>query len=103
MAYIIKDDLGEYVNLAQITELTSLLVGTNIPFELTYLWKTPHIEYPSKENCVFSVICHSGAFGADQGLLEIMYCDTQEVEGYLTAKQIYEKIKKHDSLTNKRY
>lgn len=103
MAYVIKDELGNYIDLKEITELVTLLVGTNIPFELTYFRNTPHIEYPSKNNCIYSVICHSGALGSEQGLLEIMYCESMEVEGHLTAKQVYEKIKKHHSLENKRY
>ena len=41
-----------------------------------------------------SVICHFGSMGYEEGLLEMWNYDEAEPEGYLTAKQVIEKIKK---------
>lgn len=58
--------------------------------------------YPEDgENRVCSIILHSGSYGREQGLLEIMgllkpdeeQCD--DVVGYLTADDVFERIKAH--------
>ena len=56
--------------------------------------------YPNKENRVCDVILHIGSYGREQGLLEIMGLVDEEkvgdeVEGYLTADECFNRIKKH--------
>lgn len=60
--------------------------------------------YPEDgENRVCSIILHSGSYGREQGLLEIMgllkpdeeTCDGDDVAGYLTAEDVFERIKAH--------
>lgn len=80
-------------------KLIPMLCKNNIPFDLTINLGRPQIWYPSFENPVFDVICHRNSYGHEQGLLEIMglVSDTLEdhVEGYLTAEEVFELIKKH--------
>ena len=53
---------------------------------------------PSKEKHDWDVICHPGSYGYEEGLLEIMGSITRndEVEGYLTAEDVIERIEEHD-------
>lgn len=44
------------------------------------------------KNHDFSIICHFGSWGYKEGLLEMMI-DGREPEGYLTAEEVFEKIK----------
>ncbi len=51
----------------------------------------------NKETGMFEwdAICHYGSFGYKQGLLEVMgIITTEEVEGYLTAADIIERLEK---------
>lgn len=51
----------------------------------------------SKDTCgdryVWDVICHKGSYGYEQGLLEMWGKNMNDPEGYLTAKECFEKIK----------
>ena len=41
----------------------------------------------------WDVICHMGSYGYEQGLLEMWGKNMDEPEGYLTAKECFERIK----------
>ena len=43
----------------------------------------------------FSVICGKYSYGSDQQLLELKFDDENDVYGYLTGKECFEKIKQH--------
>lgn len=65
------------------------------------------IKYEKNDNfCVCSVICGYGSYGYEEGLLEIMGLLTPEEEqldsvaGYLTADDVFNRIKKHWEETN---
>lgn len=50
-------------------------------------------------NTVFDAICHPGSYGYEQGLLEVMngtmiLAKGDDVEGWLTAKEIEKRVKK---------
>lgn len=84
----------------QILRLGSMLQAANIPFEIRDCWDGYQICYPFREECVSDAICHSGSYGHQQGLLEIMGLVNEEevgdeVEGYLTAEQVFERWQKH--------
>lgn len=84
----------------QILRLGSMLQADNIPFEIRKCYDGYQICYPSKEECVSDAICHSGSYGHQQELLEIMgLVDEEEVgnsvEGWLTAEQVFERWQKH--------
>ena len=84
------------INVAEILKLADMLDSANIPYESEELWGGIHIEYPNKENCVCSVICHDFSFGGHLGLLEIMgLTDDDDVQGYLTAQDVYNRIAIH--------
>lgn len=90
----------------EILRLKAMLEDAAIPF----WWKEKHfdghlIAYPDKgkDKCVCSVIECQYSFGWKKDLLEIMGLMTQEekrktgddVLGYLTAKNVFNRIKKH--------
>lgn len=51
---------------------------------------------PNNEEWHWDVICHVGSYGYSQGLLEIGYRDKGEVEGWLTAEDVIERIKDNE-------
>lgn len=86
----------------EMQKLIDALVAMDIPFERylhedawghkCYGWN--QVVSPNKEEWAWDVICHRGSYGYEQGLLEIGYKNCDEVEGWLTAEQVLERIEK---------
>ena len=86
--------------MSEMEKLINMLKENNIPFEIDSCWGTPQVRYPSKANCICDAICHHFSYGHEDGLLEIMgLVDEEEmgdnVEGYLTAEDVFKRIKNH--------
>lgn len=87
--------------------LASMLLAHDIPFEIGELFDGLIIWYPSQINEVSDAICHSGSYGRNDGLLEIMGLVDEEavgdeVEGWLTAEEVFERWSRHWAETNGR-
>lgn len=94
----------------EIFKLKKMLEDAKIPFDfyerdaeikaIIPEWEHWHINYPSKKDCVISAIEGTGTYGAEEDKLEIMGGLTEEeakhdtVEGWLTAEDVFERIKK---------
>lgn len=83
-------------------KLEQLLVEADIPYEKERMFGGKHLIYPHKgDDQVCSIILHKGSYGRHNGLLEIMglltdkelECD--DVAGYLTADDVFGRIKRH--------
>lgn len=82
----------------EIERLVEMLDNANIPYEITddamgnsdnQVW------YPNYTENVCDVICHEYSYGGKDGYLEIMGLsdnDEDDVMGWLTAEQVFEKI-----------
>lgn len=90
--------------MKEIEKLINLLTESCIPFQATTLNDRYHIGYPSfGEDMICSVMFDSRSYGVENGLLEIMGLVDDEtyefkedpVEGYLTADEVFDKIKKY--------
>ncbi|UTC82711.1 hypothetical protein [Treponema denticola] len=94
----------------EIFKLKKMLEDEKIPFE----WEAPHFDgyhllYPEKENFVCSVIEFDGSYGGHHDLLEIMGLMTDaeivkeqdDVLGWLTAENVFNRIKKHWDMVQK--
>lgn len=87
----------------EIIKLKEMLQREAIPFDFYELFDGYTIKYPNSEYCKCSVIEHEGSYGRDNDLLEIQGLMTDEekeredddVLGYLTAQNVFERIKKH--------
>lgn len=84
----------------EIFRLKEMLEKKNIPFIFRGLFDGFQICYPDVKNKVCSVIEHVGSYGHEQDLLEIMGLLADEetdddVLGYLTAENVFERICKH--------
>lgn len=113
VALMHKEREGKYLSTSswravksydEIFKLEGMLKAEGIPF---VYHRQPdmcgfQICYPEDgENRVCSIILHSGSYGRGEGLLEIMgllkpdekECD--DVVGYLTAEDVFERIKAH--------
>lgn len=89
----------------EILKLDKMLTTARIPHHLHTFADGWQICYPNVEeatDAICDVICHSGSYGHEQDLLEIMgLVDTEtvgdEVEGYLTAQDVFSRIFLHFS------
>lgn len=91
-----KDYLGNEFHPTEMYKLINLLIKAKIPFEVSENMDTPQVWYPSKKNHVCDAICHKWSSGHEKGLLEIkgLTTDSEDVEGYLTAEEVFERIQK---------
>lgn len=104
----------------EIFRLKKMLDEAKIPYEFSncgFPFKNFRIQgyqlcYPysfqsENGNCICSVIEHYGSYGNEQDLLEIMGLLTEEenkadsVKGYLTAEDVFARIKSHYEECNK--
>ena len=84
----------------EMTKLIEILKKSNIPFQVTSCEGAPQVWYPNRKHVVCDAICHKYSFGGKDGLLEIMgLVDEEEagdeVEGYLTAEEVANRIFEH--------
>ncbi len=84
----------------EMEKLINMLEEANIPHEVVRHWSgTPQVFYPSKSDSICDVVSFNGSYGGDEGYLEIMglvdsYCKGDNVQGYLTAEEVFARIKK---------
>lgn len=97
-----SDILDPDINFEEFDKLEHLLVDAGIPYEKQRNFGGKQIAYPRfGDDRVCSVILHKGSYGREKGLLEIMGLLTDEeyecdsVAGYLTADDVFNRIKKH--------
>lgn len=91
------------IDFTEINKLKEMLEMENIPFTFRPLYEGYQIIYPNEkrnEETVCDVVIYNGSYGREQGLLEIMgLVDKEtvgdEVEGYLTAVDCFNRIYKH--------
>lgn len=87
------------LNFKQLGALWCMLEDAGIPNEVRQLYDGFQIAYPSFDNCVCDIILHQYSYGCDHGLLEIMGLLTDEesdidsVLGWLTAEQVFDRIR----------
>lgn len=84
----------------EIFRLKEMLEKENISFIFRNLFDGFQICYPDTKNRVCSVIEHNGSYGHSQDRLEIMGLISDEetddeVLGYLTAENVFNRIYKH--------
>ena len=96
------EELDPNIDFAEMDKLEQLLVEADIPYERSRMFGGKQLQYPcSGDAMVCSVILHKGSYGREEGLLEIMGLLTDEelecddVVGYLTADDVFGRIKKH--------
>ena len=84
----------------EMTKLIEILTKSNIPFDITSCWDAPQVWYPNRKHAVCDAVCNKFSYGGKDGLLEIMgLVDEEEggddVEGYLTAEEVANRIFEH--------
>lgn len=90
--------LNERINFFEIFKLHDYLCKEKIIHTFSRLYDGYQIKILSGQDCICSIILHSGSYGNSQGLLEIMGIFVDEsiddsVEGYLSADEIINRIK----------
>lgn len=96
-------DYSTNSNYHEILKLDRMLTDASIPHTLDRLFDGWQICYPTREEpeLVMDAIEHYGSYGKDEDKLEIMGLLTPDEEehdsvlGYLTAEDVFERIRKH--------
>ena len=89
--------------MKEILRLKEMLEKENIPFEFIereemegYQMAYPKFSTSSESiECDISVVQHKFSYGNDVNLLEIWELSKDDVEGYLSAEDVFERIKNH--------
>ena len=95
MERVKKDSYGIEINNAEMGKLEWLLQEAKIPYRIEYIWGTPSVRYYGHgEELICDAICHSGSYGHEIGLLEIMGLtrNGDSVEGWLTSEEVFDRI-----------
>lgn len=90
-------------NYQEILKLDRMLTDASIPHTLDRIFDGWQVCYPTREEqeLVMDAIEHYGSYGKDEDKLEIMGLLTPDEEehdsvlGYLTAEDVFERIRKH--------
>jgi hypothetical protein len=103
-----KTERGMYMynvnlNTIEIFRLANMLKHANIPFKFLEdrFYNGYHLHYMVNGELVCSVICTDISYGHEEGLLEIMGLLTKEelqidnVAGFLTAQDVFNRIENH--------
>ena len=96
-------DYSTNSNYQEILKLDRMLTNASIPHTLDRLFDGWQVCYPTREEpeLVMDAIEHYGSYGKDEDKLEIMGLLTPDEEehdsvlGYLTAEDVFERIRKH--------
>jgi hypothetical protein len=87
----------EAINLTELGKLCCWLATNNFRFTFKTFFDGAQIVVYSKDNSrAWDAVCHSGSYGHEDGLLEIMGCIVDEdecgdtVRGWLTANDVIE-------------
>lgn len=104
------DKNGQYITnpkYKEIKKLHAMLDDENIPHTFEKFMDGWQLCYPRKGGgCVMDAIEHFGSYGKDEDLLEIMGLLTEEEEqhdsvaGWLTARNVFDRIKSHYEASN---
>ena len=91
-----KDLCGVEVDYTQMTRLELYLQEAKIPYRMDYVLGMPSVRYYGRgDKLICDAICHSGSYGHEDGLLEIMGLtrNGDSVEGYLTSREVFDRIR----------
>ena len=95
MERVKKDSYGIEINNAEMGKLEWLLQEAKIPYRIEYIWGMPSVRYYGHgEELICDAVCHSGSYGHEIGLLEIMGLTRNDdsVEGWLTSEEVFDRI-----------
>ncbi len=93
-----RDENGNIITdpgFKEILRLDELLNTAGIPHALDKCWDGWRIAYPcgaNDGNCEIDFIQTGQSYGSEQGFLEMLDWNTDEVEGWISAEQAFEII-----------
>ena len=97
MKLVKKDSCGIEIDYTEMIRLELLLQEAKIPYRIDYVIGMPSVRYYGHgKNLTCDAICHSGGYGHEEGLLEIMGLTRNDngdcVEGWLTSEEVFDRI-----------
>lgn len=95
MERIKKDSFGIEIEYTEMGKLEWLLQEAKIPYRIEYIWGMPSVRYYGHgDELICDAVCHSGSYGHEEGLLEIMGLTRNDdsVEGWLTSEEVFDRI-----------
>lgn len=95
MELVKKDSCGIEIDYTEMIKLELLLQEAKIPYRIDYVLGMPSVRYYGLgKELICDAICHSGSYGHEIGLLEIMGLTRNDdsVEGWLTSEEVFDRI-----------
>lgn len=95
MELVKKDSCGIEIDYTEMIKLKLLLQEAKIPYRIDYVLGMPSVRYYGLgKELICDAICHSGSYGHEEGLLEIMGLTRNDdsVEGWLTSEEVFDRI-----------
>ena len=95
MELIKKDSYGIEIEYIEMGKLEQFLQEAKIPYRIEYIWGMPSVRYYGHgDELICDAVCHSGSYGHEEGLLEIMGLTRNDdsVEGWLTSEEVFDRI-----------
>ena len=94
-----KDYRGREFHPTEMYRLINALIERDALFEVVEIWGTPQVIFLDKNGKqIGDAVCHSGSYGHEEGLIEIMGLDVTEGEygdmvlGHLTAEEVLQHL-----------
>lgn len=94
-----KDIVGREFHPTEMYRLINLLIEKKKNFKVEELWDCPCVRFYNENGLeIGDAVCHSGSYGHENGLLEIMGLGVcmenagDDVEGWLTAEEVLERL-----------
>lgn len=95
MELVKKDSCGIEIDYTEMIKLELLLQEAKIPYRIDYVLGMPSVRYYGLgKELICDAICHSGSYGHEKGLLEVMGLTRNDdfVEGWLTSEEVFDRI-----------
>jgi len=104
-------ECGAQIGIPEFDKLIAYLVANNIPYSVLDRNYGKHhyahqvIVFDENRGIAWDAICYPGSYGYEDGLLEIAGClinedDGDSVAGWLTAKDVIQRIKDYEAKRN---
>lgn len=90
-------DLTEFNKLEQVLKKAGILYERvdNVQGTADFVFEFHQLRHPEEHGYkwLWDVICNTGSYGSEKGLLELWGKDIMDPEGYLNAEECLDKIK----------
>lgn len=91
-----KDFENKEFHPTEMYNLINKLIPLNYSYMVKNLYDTPQVIFFSDDTYstrIGDAVCHSGTYGHQDGLIEVLFEDDEDVIGWLTADEVIEHLR----------